>query len=174
MATSKTEHDTLAPSALTQGRVEATLAGQTLVGRYDVLELVGVGGMGAVYRARDRELDELVALKVIRRELAALPEMVARFRHEVKLARRVTHVNVARTFEIGTTADGLMYCTMELIDGESLSQRLEQRRKIAVGEAVNIASAVCDGLATAHAAQVIHRDIKPDNILLACDGRVVL
>jgi serine/threonine-protein kinase len=130
--------------------------------------------MGAVYRARDRELDELVALKVIRRELAAMPAMVARFRHEVKLARRVTHVNVARTFEIGTTADGLMYCTMELIDGESLSQRLEQRRKMPVGEAVSIVSAVCDGLATAHAAHVIHRDIKPDNILVASDGRVVL
>src|SRR5712671_1056984 len=103
-----------------------------------------------------------------------MPAMVERFRHEVKLARRVTHVNVARTFELGTTSDGLMFCTMELVDGESLSHRLEQRRKLPVGEAVAIACAVCDGLATAHAAQVIHRDIKPDNILVASDGRVVL
>jgi len=172
MTTTRTEHDTLAPSALTQGRVEATLAGQTLAGRYDVLELVGVGGMGAVYRARDRELDEVVALKVIKRELAAVPAMVERFRYEVKLARRVTHVNVARTFELGT-ADGVMYCTMELIEGESLSKKLA-RGKLPVGEAVAVACALCDGLAAAHAADVIHRDIKPDNVLLAADGRVVL
>src|SRR5689334_1833562 len=98
---------------------EASLAGSTLAGRYDVLELLGAGGMGAVYRARDRELDEVVALKVIKRELAALPAMVDRFRHEVKLARRVTHVNVARTFELGT-AGGVMFCTMELVEGEAL------------------------------------------------------
>ncbi|HEY5922033.1 MAG TPA: protein kinase [Kofleriaceae bacterium] len=172
MGTNKTEHDKLAPSALTQGRVEATLAGQSVAGRYDVLELVGVGGMGAVYRARDRELDEVVALKVIKRELAAIPAMVERFRHEVKLARRVTHVNVARTFELGI-ADGVMFCTMELVEGESLTKRLA-RGRIPIGEAVSIASAVCDGLAAAHAAQVIHRDIKPDNVLLASDGRVVV
>jgi serine/threonine-protein kinase len=172
MTTSSTEHDTLAPSALTQGRVEATLAGHTLAGRYDVLELVGVGGMGAVYRARDRELDEVLALKVIKRELAAMPAMVERFRHEVKLARRVTHVNVARTFELGT-AEGVMFCTMELVEGESLTKRLA-RGRIPVGEAVSIACAICDGLAAAHGADVIHRDIKPDNVLLASDGRVVL
>ena len=171
--TTKTQHDTLAPSALTQGRAEATLAGQTLADRYDVLELVGVGGMGAVYRARDRELDEIVALKVIRAELSAVPTMVERFRHEVKLARRVTHTNVARTFELGT-AGGVMYCTMELVDGEALTKRLQARRVLPVGEAVAIACAVCDGLAAAHARDVIHRDIKPDNILLASDGRVVV
>src|SRR4051812_12134974 len=156
-----TEKDSLGPVGLTKGRAEAALAGTTLADRYDILELLGVGGMGAVYRARDRELDDLVALKVIRRELAAMPAMVERFRHEVKLARRVTHVNVARTFELGTS-NGLMYCTMELVEGESLSQRLEQRRKVPIAEAVSIVSAVCDGLATAHAANVIHRDIKPD------------
>ncbi|HSD86616.1 MAG TPA: serine/threonine-protein kinase, partial [Kofleriaceae bacterium] len=165
--------DSIGPAGLTKGRAEAALAGQTLANRYDVLELLGTGGMGAVYRARDRELDDIVALKVIRKELAAEPAMVERFRHEVKLARRVTHVNVARTFELGTV-DGLMYCTMELVDGQALSARLQQRSKLQVGEAVAIACAVCDGLAAAHAANVIHRDIKPDNILLASDGRVVL
>ena len=98
------------------------LTGKTLANRYDLLALIGTGGMGAVYRARDRELDEVVALKVIRHDLAALPAMAERFRHEVKLARRVTHVNVARTFELGS-ADGVMFCTMELIDGESLTTR---------------------------------------------------
>ena len=167
-----TEHDSLSPGALTQGRVEASLAGQQL-DRYDMLELLGVGGMGAVYRARDRELDELVALKVIRSELAEQPAMLARFRHEVKLARRVTHRNVARTFELGIS-NGMMFYTMELIEGESLTRRLEQRGSLGIGEAVSIACALCDGLAAAHAADVIHRDIKPDNILIGSDGRVVL
>jgi serine/threonine-protein kinase len=149
------------------------LTGKTLANRYDLLALIGTGGMGSVYRARDRELDELVALKVIRAELAALPAMAERFRHEVKLARRVTHTNVARTFELGS-ADGVMFCTMELIEGESLTTRLAQRKRLPITEAVAIASAMCDALEAAHVAGVIHRDIKPDNVLIAQDGRVVL
>jgi tetratricopeptide (TPR) repeat protein/predicted Ser/Thr protein kinase len=153
--------------------VDARFAGHTLADRYDVLELLGTGGMGEVYRARDRELDELVALKVIRTDRADDAELIARFRHEVKLARRVTHKNVARTFELGS-ADGIMFCTMELIEGVSLSRRLADQRKLSVAEATAIASSVCEGLAAAHAADVIHRDIKPDNVLLASDGRVIV
>jgi serine/threonine protein kinase len=113
---------------------EHALAGHTLADRYDLLALLGTGGMGAVYRAHDRELDELVALKVIKPELSQDPVMVDRFRHEVKLARRVTHVNVARTFELGH-ADGFMYCTMELVDGESLRGRLARGGKLAIADA---------------------------------------
>jgi serine/threonine-protein kinase len=152
---------------------ERELAGRTLAGRYDLLALLGAGGMGAVYRAYDRELDELVALKVIKAELARQPVMVDRFRHEVKLARRVTHINVARTFELGH-ADGVMYCTMELVEGESLQARLVREGKLAIVTAAGISSALCGGLAEAHAAGIIHRDIKPDNVLLATSGRVVL
>jgi eukaryotic-like serine/threonine-protein kinase len=169
-----TVQDTVAADAgVAAHGTEEALAGQTLANRYDILDLVATGGMGAVYRARDRELDEIVALKVIRRELASLPSMTERFRHEVKLARRVTHVNVARTFELGT-ANGLMYCTMELVEGQSLARRIAQQGRLAIGEAVMIARAVCDGLRAAHAAGVIHRDIKPDNVLIANDGRVVV
>jgi tetratricopeptide (TPR) repeat protein len=154
-------------------RMETRLVGQTLAGRYDLIELLGTGGMGEVYRARDRELDELVALKLIRADLASAPDIVAKFRHEVKLARRVTHGNVARTFELGW-ADGLMFCTMQLIDGESLARRLARERRLEADEAVAIACELCEALIAAHAADVIHRDIKPANVLLARDGRVVL
>ncbi len=149
------------------------LVGRMLADRYDVLALLGSGGMGAVYRARDRELDEVVALKVIRSEIARDPSALERFRSEVKLARRVTHGNVARTFELGS-ADGVMFCTMELVDGESLTERLRRVHRLPVAEAVSIACALLDGLAAAHEANVIHRDIKPDNVLLARDGRVVI
>lgn len=154
-------------------RTGSTLAGRTLANRYDILDLIGAGGMGAVYRARDRELDELVALKVIRSDLANDDAIIERFRREVKLARRVTHANVARTFELGH-ADGVMFCTMELVEGESLTRRLRRPPRMPVAEAVSIACAVCDALAAAHAVDVIHRDIKPDNVLIARGGRIVL
>ena len=149
------------------------LSGTTLAGRYDLLALLGRGGMGAVYRAHDRELDETVALKVISGAIAERPDSAVRFRSEVKLARRVTHRNLARTFELGH--DGaITFCTMELVEGQSLRHRLATGGKLPVAEALAIACSLCDGLAAAHAAGVIHRDIKPDNVLLATDGRVVL
>lgn len=150
-----------------------TLAGSTVAGRYDVLAELGVGGMGAVYRAHDRELDELVALKVIRADLIREPDVLDRFRVEVKLARRVTHRNVARTFELGHDGE-LTFCAMELVDGESLADRLAREGKLVPDQAIAIAHAVCEGLAAAHAAGVIHRDIKPANVLIARDGRVVV
>ncbi|MFO0671621.1 MAG: serine/threonine-protein kinase [Polyangiaceae bacterium] len=130
--------------------------------------------MGSVYRAHDRELDEIVALKMLRGDLGdvggdagALPP-----RGEAR-APRVTHRNVARTFDIGEHA-GEKFLTMEYVDGELLAARLEHRGALGIGEAVAIASEICAGLSAAHAAGIIHRDLKPDNVLLAKDGRVVL
>ncbi|HVV86070.1 MAG TPA: serine/threonine-protein kinase, partial [Kofleriaceae bacterium] len=156
-----------------EGHDAQALVGRTLGGRFELLALLGQGGMGAVYRARDRELDEVVALKVVRGDLATQPEVLARFRYEVKLARRVTHRNVARIFEAGTL-DGVAFFTMELVDGEALTTRIRAQGRLPVPRAVAVAVELLDGLAAAHHAGVIHRDIKPDNLLVDRDGRVVI
>jgi serine/threonine-protein kinase len=144
-----------------------------LAGRYEIVGLLGMGGMGAVYRVRDLELGEVVALKVIRPELATGAAAHARFRKEVRLARRVTHRNVARTYDLGD-ADGHHFLTMELVEGSSLGELLEKRGQLSIDRAVEIAIAMCDGVAAAHEAGVIHRDLKPDNVVIANDGRVVV
>jgi TolB-like protein/predicted Zn-dependent protease len=150
------------------------LPGSLLIaGRYELLGLVGVGGMGSVYRARDTELDEVIALKVLRRELLDAPGMLDRFRREVKLARRVTHKNVARTFDIGEHA-GERFLTMEFIEGESLARLLEREGTLSLARVVDVVRAVCAGLAAAHAANVVHRDLKPDNVLISNDGRIAI
>jgi len=142
-------------------------------GRYEVLGLVGAGGMGTVYRARDTELDEIVALKLLRREVVDQPGMLDRFRQEVKLARRVTHRNVARAYDIGEHA-GEKFMTMEFVEGESLASRLAREGPPPLDALVEIASECCAGLQAAHAAGIVHRDLKPDNVLLARDGRAVI
>jgi serine/threonine-protein kinase len=168
--------DTLAASPdslLTSGGAPAS-SGPAVVGeRYEILGLLGSGGMGNVYRALDRELSEVVALKVLRPELVDAPDAVERFRREVKLARRITHPNVARVFDIGERGGAKIF-TMELIDGEPLSATLAREGRLAPARAVEVASAICAGLGAAHAAGVIHRDLKADNVLVERGGRVVL
>ena len=146
---------------------------KVISGRYELLGLLGVGGMGSVYRARDRELEEIVALKVLRRELTRSPEVIARFRQEVRLARRVTHCNVARMYDIGDH-EGEKYLTMEFIEGLSLATLLEREGPLALGTVVSMASFICAGLGAAHAAGVIHRDLKPENVMLAAHDRIVI
>jgi len=154
------------PAASTPGR-------HVFAGRYEILGLVGSGGMGTVYRARDSELDEIVALKLLRREVMDQSGMLDRFRQEVKLARRVTHRNVARTYDIGES-EGEKFLTMEFVEGEALSARLTREGALQLDAVMTVADGICAGLQAAHAAGVVHRDLKPDNVLLARDGRVVL
>jgi serine/threonine-protein kinase len=152
----------------------ATPSGHHLVaGRYEILALLGVGGMGAVYRAKDARLDELVALKMLRGEHVSTPDMQRRFHDEVKLARKVTHRNVARTFDIGDH-EGALFLTMELLHGESLGARIERDGALAINHAVDVAIDVANGLEAAHAAGVVHRDLKPDNVFLTKDARAVV
>ncbi len=163
------------PDTLDPGTT-ATVAGPEpqplLAGRYRLLGLLGTGGMGAVYRAHDAELGEVVALKVLRRELADQAAVVDRFRREVTLARRVTHRNVARVYDIGQHG-GERFITMEYVGGQSLAQRIAQRPP-SLASALAVADDIAAALGAAHAAGVVHRDLKPDNVLIADDGRVAV
>ena len=151
----------------------ASGAPPTLLGeRYEILGLIGTGGMGHVYRAQDRLLDEIVALKMLRRELVGLAGMLERFHQEVKLARRVTSPHVVRTFDLGQHGDE-HFLTMEYIDGRSLA-RLVEDGPLSHEEFLRVARAAAAGMAAAHATGVLHRDLKPDNILVARTGRIAL
>jgi serine/threonine protein kinase/tetratricopeptide (TPR) repeat protein len=143
-----------------------------LANRYELLGMLGAGAMGTVYRARDRELDEIVALKVLKKELASA-DMIERFRREVKLARRVTHRNVARTFDIGENG-GDRFLTMEFVEGEMLGALLSRKGRLPLVDVVRFGLDICAGLAEAHAAGVLHRDLKPENVIIAKDGRAVI
>src|SRR5574337_1351993 len=149
----------------------AVRPGQVLGGRYEILQLLGEGGMGAVYKARDLALDRVVALKVIRPEYASHPEILRRFKQELILARQVTHKNVIRIFDLGE-ADGIKFITMDYIEGRDLRHLLSERGKLPPGEAVGIIRQICHGLEAAHTEGVVHRDLKPQNIMVDAAGRV--
>lgn len=144
--------------------------GDILADRYEILKLLGEGGMGAVYRARDTELERLVALKVIRPELARNTQILQRFKQELILARQVTHRNIIRIFDLGH-AEGRRFITMEYIEGEDLSLILEKRGKLPAPEAAGIVMQVARGLEAAHAEGVVHRDLKPQNIMIDAQGK---
>lgn len=145
--------------------------GAVLADRYEIVRLLGEGGMGAVYRARDRELDRDVALKVIRPELARNAQVLGRFKQELILARQVTHRNIIRIFDLGSDR-GTRFITMEYIEGEDLSVILARRGKLPAKEAAAIIRQACLGLEVAHAEGVVHRDLKPHNIMLDQQGKV--
>ena len=149
------------------------IPGMLLTGRYEILEVLGEGGMGAVYKAKDRELDRLVALKVIRPELASNPDILQRFKQEILLSSKVTHRNVVRIYDLGD-AEGLKFITMEYVDGKDLRQALTGQGRLGVNEAVDIIVQVLSGLAAAHRVGIIHRDLKPGNIMQDATGRVVV
>jgi tetratricopeptide (TPR) repeat protein len=148
-------------------------AGTVLANRYAIVKILGEGGMGAVYRARDIELDREIALKVIRPELANNPEILQRFKQELILARQITDRNIIRIFDLGE-AGKIKFITMEYVEGESLHHILRQRGKLDVAEAVEIIEQVASGLAAAHREGIIHRDLKPSNIMRDRNGRVVV
>ena len=150
------------------------LAPLTIFGnRYEILELVGEGGMGQVYKALDKELDRVIALKTIRAEKETDPETVQRFKRELVLARKITHKNVVRIHDF-SEADGIKFFTMEYVEGRSLKQEIRNRGRIPVTEALPIARQVLSALQEAHSQGVIHRDLKPQNVMLDRSGTPLL
>jgi eukaryotic-like serine/threonine-protein kinase len=147
--------------------------GTLFANRYEIIKILGEGGMGAVYKARDIELEREVALKVIKPELSDNPEILQRFKQELILARQVTDRNIIRIFDLGE-AGGVKFITMEYVDGQNLHQLLKQKGKLEVAEAVDIMEQVAAGLAAAHREGIIHRDLKPGNIMRDLNGRVVV
>ena len=163
------------PSSGVQNQVYAAIGatvlevGTVLGGRYEIQQLLGMGGMGAVYKARDSEVDRTVGLKVIRPDLAGNPAILARFKQELVLARQVTHRNIIRIYDLNE-AEGVKFITMEFIEGEDLRTILTRQGKMSPREAITILRQACSGLQAAHNEGVIHRDLKPSNIMRDASG----
>ncbi len=147
--------------------------GDLLGGRYEILSLLGEGGMGAVYKAADREVERVVALKLIRPELASNPAILARFKQELLTAHQVTHKNVIRIYDLAE-ADGVKFITMEFVEGSDLRQLLKEHGKFSPDEAVDMIRHVCMALDAAHSVGIIHRDLKPQNIMRDKSGRILV
>src|ERR1035438_4815591 len=155
---------------LNEGRF---LPGRLLAGRYRIIALLGKGGMGEVYRADDLTLGQGVAMKFLPDEAARDEALLERFRNEVRMARRVSHPNVCRVYDVGDV-DGQTFFTMEYVDGEDLASLLRRIGRLPPDKALDIARHLCPGLAAAHAKGVLHRDLKPANIMLDGRGQVVI
>src|SRR5436309_112479 len=141
------------------------MIGQT-ISHYRILEKLGGGGMGVVWKARDLRLDRLVALKFLPPHLSANPEARERFLTEAKAASGLNHPNTCTIHQIDSTDDGQLFIDMALYEGETLDRRLLARRKLPVPEAVEVALGAGQGLARAHRAGIVHRDIKPSNLMI--------
>jgi serine/threonine protein kinase len=144
--------------------------GSFLFGRYEVVEEIGSGGMGKVYRVFDKKINEMVALKLIRPEIGTDRAIIERFSQELKTARKIAHRNVCRMFDIGEEA-GTHFITMEFVTGEDLRSLIKRIGQLTVGKTIDIAKQIGEGLAEAHALGIVHRDLKPQNIMIDREGK---
>jgi TolB-like protein/Tfp pilus assembly protein PilF/tRNA A-37 threonylcarbamoyl transferase component Bud32 len=148
---------------------EELTTGSTFAGRYQIIEELGHGGMGKVYKAFDREVNVRVALKLVKPEIAADKSTIERFRNELKIAREISHKNICRMYDLGREA-GTYFITMEYVSGEDLRSFIRRARRLDIGTAISIAKQVCEGLAEAHRLGIVHRDLKPSNIMIDSEG----
>ena len=149
------------------------ISGTLLAGRYRIVGLLGKGGMGEVYRATDLTLGQSVALKFLPAAATDNRFLLERFHGEVRIARQISHPNVCRVYDIGEV-DGMPFISMEYIDGEDLASLLPRIGRLPADKAVETARKICAGLAAAHAKGVIHRDLKPHNVMLNKRGEIVI
>ena len=150
---------------------EELTTGSTFAGRYQIIEELGKGGMGKVYKAVDTRINEKIAIKLIKPEISTDKKTLERFGNELKLARKITHKNVGKMFDINEE-EGTHYITMEYVSGQDLKGLIRQTGQLTVGKAVSIAKQICEGLTEAHKVGVVHRDLKPNNIMIDREGEV--
>ncbi|MFC2142153.1 protein kinase [Acidobacteriota bacterium] len=148
---------------------EELKTGSTFAGRYQIIEELGKGGMGKVYRVLDKKLNEEVALKLIKPDIASDRNTVERFKNELKLARKIRQKNVGSMYEL-LEDKGIHFITMEYVSGQDLKGLIRQTGQLTVGKAISIAKQICDGLDEAHSLGVVHRDLKPNNIMIDRGG----
>ena len=144
--------------------------GSTFAGRYQIIEELGRGGMGRVYKVLDKDIDEKMALKLLNLEVATDEKIIKRFQNELKFARKITHKNVCKMYHLAKKEE-TPYITMEYVPGEDLKSLIKRKEKLAAEEAISIAKQVCEGLVEAHELGVVHRDLKPQNIMIDDKGR---
>jgi serine/threonine protein kinase len=160
-------------SVLRNDRSRDDLPNDAVIGQYRIVSEIGAGGMGKVYRAIDTKLDRHVAIKVLRPELLRNRDKVRRFRQEAKAASSLNHPSIVTVLDVGEMKDSngeaVDFIVMELVDGESLGQKLRQR--LPLNRRLELVARIADGMVVAHAAGVIHRDLKPDNILVTNEGQ---
>ena len=152
-----------------QAPIKELTIGSTFADRFQVIEELGKGGMGEVYKVFDKKIKEKVALKLLNPEIAADEKAIERFRNELKYARKISHRNVCRMFDL-SEEEGTQYIIMEYVPGEDLKGTIRRVGLLSIGKAISISKQVCEGLAEAHRLGVVHRDLKPQNIMVDREG----
>ena len=152
-----------------QASLKELSTGSTFAGRYQIIEELGKGGMGRVYKVFDNKIKEKIALKLIKSEIASDRETIERFSNELRLSRKIAHRNVCKMFDIGE-AEGAHFITLEYVHGEDLKSLIRMSGSLSIGMVLSVGKQVCDGLAEAHSLGVVHRDLKPQNIMIDKGG----
>jgi len=158
-----------APTETLEAAMEELTRGTLLADRYEIIEELGKGGMGKVYRVEDKKIKEEIALKLIKPEIASDKKTLERFSNELKTARKITHKSVCRMYHLGEQK-GTYFITMEYIPGENLKGMIRMSEQLSIGTTIKIAKQVCEGLSEAHGLGVVHRDLKPSNIMIDKKG----